>query len=291
VTARTTARHRADAPVSTPITTMTASLAAKVPTGTAARGGLVLAVSGGLVAGVGLPAQAAPSTTDEPTTASLALPTLATAPDAVVDQAVTAPATAQVHFERTAVSPSLRKAADAAGTAQAAKTVAAVSRSLARAAYGQQLADAQKAARDADQRRAAPRVSRSSNRTSPAPAPVPTNGSRGAAAVSIAMRYLGVPYRYGGTSPRGFDCSGFTQYVYAQLGVNLPRVAAAQYGATRRVSRSEAQPGDLIFFFTGGGISHVAIYVGGNRMIAAPHSGTVVQVQDIYSANIAFGRP
>ena len=79
-------------------------------------------------------------------------------------------------------------------------------------------------------------------------------------------------------------------YVYNQLGVHLPRTAQAQYGATRRVSRSQARPGDLVFFFNGGRITHVAIYAGGNMMIAAPHSGTVVRKQPIYSANIAFGR-
>jgi cell wall-associated NlpC family hydrolase len=136
--------------------------------------------------------------------------------------------------------------------------------------------------------RATQRSSRSEQRTSPAP--VPVNGSRGAAAVAIASRYFGVPYRYGGTTPRGFDCSGLVMYVYAQLGVHLPRTAAAQYGATRRVSRSSARPGDLVFFFSGGSITHVGIYAGGNMMIAAPHSGTVVREQPIYSANVAFGR-
>jgi cell wall-associated NlpC family hydrolase len=119
---------------------------------------------------------------------------------------------------------------------------------------------------------------------------VPSNGSLGSRAIAVASRYFGVPYRYGGTSPRGFDCSGLVQYVFRQLGVGLPRTAAAQYGATTRVSRSQARPGDLVFFFSGGGISHVGIYAGGNMMIAAPHTGTVVRKQEIYSANVAFGR-
>ena len=292
MTARTTARHRAQAPASTPLSTMTAALADKVPTATAARSGLVLAVSGGLVAGVGLPAEAATPRSDEATTASLKLPALTPATDQVaVDQAVSAPATAQVHFERTAMSASLRKAPEVDSTARAADAVATVSRSLARAAYGQQVEQARReAAATAATRRQAPRVSRDAPRTDPTPAPAPGNGSLGSRAIAIASRYFGVPYRYGGTTPRGFDCSGLVQYVYAQLGVRLPRTAQQQYGATTRVARSAARPGDLVFFFGGGGISHVGIYAGGNMMIAAPHSGTVVRKQPIYSANVAFGR-
>ncbi len=281
---RTTARHRADAPVSTPLTTVTAVLADKVPSTTAARSGLVLAVSSGLVAGVGLPAQAATGPrADEPTTASLQLPQLA--PDAgLAEQVVAAPTTARVQFERTAMTPSVTKGGDDGSTASAARTVAAVSRSLARAAAQQQAAVE---ARATAQREQQTRVSRDSERTAPI---APLDGSRGAKVIAIASRYFGVPYRFGGTTPRGFDCSGLVQYVYAQLGIDLPRTAAQQYGATRRVSRSEAQPGDLVFFFGGGSISHVGIYVGGNMMIAAPRSGTVVRKQPIYSSNVAFGR-
>jgi cell wall-associated NlpC family hydrolase len=108
--------------------------------------------------------------------------------------------------------------------------------------------------------------------------------------VAIASRYFGVPYRYGGSSPAGFDCSGLVLYVFRQLGVQLPRTAQAQYGATRRVSRSQARPGDLVFFFNGGRVTHMGIYVGGNMMIAAPHTGAVVRKQPIYSADVAFGR-
>ena len=295
MTARATGRHRAGAPVSTPLTTMTAAIATKVPSASAARSGFVIAVSSGLVAGVGLPAQAADATSDGAATTALKLPALAPAADQVaVDQAVSAPATATIHFERSAVGASLRNdAPDADSTAKAAETVARVSRSLARAAYGQQVAAehrAEQATRARLATRATQRSSRSSHRTDPAPKLVPVNGSRGAAVIAIASRYFGVPYRYGGSSPRGFDCSGLVLYVYAQLGIHLPRTAAAQYGATRRVSRSAAMPGDLVFFFSGGGISHVGIYAGGNMMIAAPHTGTVVRKQPIYSANVAFGR-
>jgi len=108
--------------------------------------------------------------------------------------------------------------------------------------------------------------------------------------IAVASRYLGVPYVYGGSSPRGFDCSGLTQYVYGLLGISLPRTAQAQYNATTHISRSSARPGDLVFFFSGGTVSHVGIYAGGNTMIAAPHTGDVVKRQTIYSASVTFGR-
>jgi cell wall-associated NlpC family hydrolase len=94
--------------------------------------------------------------------------------------------------------------------------------------------------------------------------------------VGIAMRYLGVPYRWGGASPStGFDCSGFTMYVFAQVGVSLPHNAAMQYGYGSPVSRENLQPGDLVFF---NGLGHMGIYIGGNQFIHAPHTGDVVKI-------------
>jgi cell wall-associated NlpC family hydrolase len=96
--------------------------------------------------------------------------------------------------------------------------------------------------------------------------------------VGIAMQYLGVPYRWGGASPSGFDCSGFTMYVFSQVGVSLPHNAAMQYGYGSAVSRSELQPGDLVFF---NGLGHVGIYIGGNQFVHSPHTGDVVKVSSI----------
>ena len=107
--------------------------------------------------------------------------------------------------------------------------------------------------------------------TPAAPAPPPTHSS----VVSIAERYLGVPYVWGGASPSGFDCSGLVMYVFAQVGVSLPHNAAAQYGYGSPVSRSDLQPGDLVFF---NGLGHVGIYVGGGSFIHAPHTGDVVKI-------------
>jgi peptidoglycan DL-endopeptidase CwlO len=98
----------------------------------------------------------------------------------------------------------------------------------------------------------------------------------------IAARYLGVPYVYGGASPSGFDCSGFVEYVYAQVGVSLPHSAAAQGRLGTRVPVSAAVPGDVVVLDGG---SHVGIYVGGGRMIDAPEPGRVVSVDAIYDSN------
>jgi cell wall-associated NlpC family hydrolase len=96
--------------------------------------------------------------------------------------------------------------------------------------------------------------------------------------VGIAMQYLGVPYVYGGSSPSGFDCSGFIMYVYAQVGVSLPHNAAAQYGYGTPVDRSQLQAGDLVFF---NGLGHAGIYVGGGSFIHAPHTGDVVKISSM----------
>jgi peptidoglycan DL-endopeptidase CwlO len=96
--------------------------------------------------------------------------------------------------------------------------------------------------------------------------------------VGIAMQYLGVPYRWGGADPSGFDCSGFAMYVYAKVGVSLPHHAASQYGMGSPVSRDQLAPGDLVFF---NGLGHMGIYVGGGQFIHAPHTGDVVKISNL----------
>ena len=103
--------------------------------------------------------------------------------------------------------------------------------------------------------------------------------SRYGGVVGIAMRYLGIPYKWGGASPStGFDCSGFIMYVYAQVGVSLPHNAAAQYGYGTPVDRSQLQPGDLVFF---NGLGHNGMYIGGGSFIHSPHTGDVVKISSL----------
>jgi peptidoglycan DL-endopeptidase CwlO len=111
----------------------------------------------------------------------------------------------------------------------------------------------------------------------------------GAQVVSEAEQYEGTPYVWGGSTPAGFDCSGFTQYVYGQLGVQLPRTSEEQAtSGTAVASLAEAQPGDLVFFAGSDGTAsspgHVGIYVGNGDMIDAPYTGTTVQIQPVADA-------
>lgn len=93
-----------------------------------------------------------------------------------------------------------------------------------------------------------------------------------------AAQYLGTPYRYGGAAPGGFDCSGFTSYVFKQFGITLSRTAAGQYGQGTAVTKANLIPGDLVFFNTSGGISHVGIFAGNGKFIhsSSPRSGGVI---------------
>jgi peptidoglycan DL-endopeptidase CwlO len=97
--------------------------------------------------------------------------------------------------------------------------------------------------------------------------------------VRYARHFLGVRYVYGGTSPRsGFDCSGFTRFVYEHFGIDLPHYSGAQFDMGRRVSRAGLRPGDLVFF---DGLGHVGLYIGAGRFIHAPHTGTTVSIDSL----------
>ena len=100
--------------------------------------------------------------------------------------------------------------------------------------------------------------------------------------ISSSFQYVGVPYWFGGTTPRGFDCSGFTRYVFSQVGINLPRMADGQFSVGRPVSTERLRPGDLVFFETyEPGPSHVGIYIGNSQFISATSSRGVV-VADLF---------
>jgi cell wall-associated NlpC family hydrolase len=135
----------------------------------------------------------------------------------------------------------------------------------------QQLVSQQAAQRQAA---LAPTVPVSTTTPSIPVAPPATHGG----VVGVAMRYLGVPYVWGGASPSGFDCSGLVMYAFAQIGISLPHSSYAQYGYGTAVSRGDLQPGDIVFF---DGLGHVGIYVGGGSFIHAPHTGDVVKISSL----------
>ncbi len=112
------------------------------------------------------------------------------------------------------------------------------------------------------------------------------------AVIAAAQAASGGKYRRGGTTPAGFDCSGFTRYVYAQVGVSLPRDSRSQRAATARISAAEAVPGDLVFFHKGkkGRVYHVAIYAGNGMVYHASTKRRPVGLGPIFSSNISFGR-
>jgi cell wall-associated NlpC family hydrolase len=103
----------------------------------------------------------------------------------------------------------------------------------------------------------------------------PADAARGQRVVAIAKKHVGAPSRWGGSSPAGFDCSGFVRYVYAQVGVSLPHNAAKQYRLGTPVSRDKLEPGDLVFFDR---LRHNGIYVGNGRFIHSRQTGKSVAI-------------
>lgn len=114
------------------------------------------------------------------------------------------------------------------------------------------------------------------------PAPASVSGN---AVLEEAAKYVGTPYLAGGSTPDGFDCSGFVSYVFRALGVSLPHSSAAYYNIGTRVSAADAQPGDLIV-----SRGHVAIYAGGSMQIDSPRPGKTVQFRQIWQSSYVFVR-
>ena len=124
--------------------------------------------------------------------------------------------------------------------------------------------------------------------TTEPPVPPPLGSGLGARALWVAQGLLGVPYVWGGSTPQGFDCSGLVQYVYAQVGIHLPRVAADQQQVGTPVAEEDLQPGDLVFF--GSPAYHVGIYAGNDTMIDAPYTGAVVRYDSMVRSGFSGGR-
>jgi cell wall-associated NlpC family hydrolase len=175
--------------------------------------------------------------------------------------------------------------------AQALVTQRATEKAGVQAALGQRQSmlrgvKAQIAALTAQQAQAALHVAQSAGVVAPPSGPISTNDTN---VVTFAESFVGkVPYVYGGSTPAGFDCSGFTMYVYSHFGVGLPHNAAAQQSGTQSVPIGQEQPGDLVFF--GSPAYHVGIYVGGGSMVNAPHTGAMVSYGSVAGAS-GFGRP
>jgi peptidoglycan DL-endopeptidase CwlO len=268
VSTTTRARHRAARRPSTPLTELAS--AASDQLGTVGRATAVVAASSGLVVSMmGAPAMAAAPSDDTVTGALAAVDTdaLTASAKAVLESApvVSAPVDAKwkIHAPAIkAVKPVVKKVVVVVEDNDAETSV---SRSSLRNSSS-----------------SSDSSSSSNSKSSNNPAPQSVSGN---AVLEIAARYVGTPYVYGGSGPGGFDCSGFTSYVYRQLGISLPRSSGAQRAVGRVVSRSEARPGDLIW--TPG---HIAIYAGGNQQIDSPRPGKTIQFRGIWQSNPTFLR-
>ena len=132
-----------------------------------------------------------------------------------------------------------------------------------------------------------------SNPADPASSQVANKGQR---AAMIALDQVGIPYRYGGATPQGFDCSGLVQFSYSRAGVSLPRTTGQLWSASTTVSEDDLRAGDILFFRIDGKMSHVAMYLGDRRFVHAPQSGRRVSVGSLespfyHAALIRAGRP
>lgn len=109
-------------------------------------------------------------------------------------------------------------------------------------------------------------------------------------ALKIAASKKGAPYQWGAVGPYRFDCSGLTLYSYKRAGKKLPRTAQAQYNRTHRVAKSDRRKGDLVFFHGSGGVYHVGIYAGSDRIWHSPKAGSWVKLERIWSRSVSYGR-
>jgi cell wall-associated NlpC family hydrolase len=251
LTTRTPGRHRAARRPITPLTPLSRA-AARGISGAARRGALVVAGSGLAVSLLSVPADAAPVADNSPSTAELDIlnkTSQGSVAEAVVVEAVN-------------TAPAVQVAADSKFTLETG-TIEVT---------------------PAPEPEPEPVVEEVVETAAAVEKAVPASAG-GSEIVSIAMQYLGVPYVWAGATPAGFDCSGFTSYVYAQIGINLPHSSAEQRYAGTPVSQAEAQPGDLIW-----SPGHVAIYAGDGMQVEAPVPGQTVRYTEIWQNSPTFIR-
>ena len=132
--------------------------------------------------------------------------------------------------------------------------------------------------------------------SNPAATTSSNSAGTGQRAAMIALDQVGVPYRYGGSTPQGFDCSGLVQYSYSHAGVTVPRTTGQLWSASTTVGNDDLRAGDILFFSIDGKMSHVGMYLGEQRFVHAPQSGRTVSVGSLKSpfykaALIRAGRP
>ena len=239
---------------------------------TGAKASAVLAASGGLVAAFALPASAAPETaTKSVTAAAPAAPAPAPAAPAISAPASVTPvkgAAVGVTGVTVVAKPKPKPKPKAVVKPKAVKPVAKDTREGSLVAAGE---------------RASKKVSRSTKRL-----PVSSGSAQQSSSqvVNIARGLLGIAYVYGGDDPSGFDCSGFTQYVFRKAGISLPRTASAQQRAGTRVS--SPKPGDLVFY--GSPAWHVGIFTGGDMMIDSPRTGKSTSERNMFGTPTEFRR-
>lgn len=261
MTTRTPGRHRAARRPLTPLTPVSRAAARSI-SGAARRGALVAAGSGLVVSLLSVPANAAP--VSDQGTATAELDALTEASDTSVAQVAAAQAVD--------TAPAVRVAADSKFTLETGTIK--VTPAPEPEPEPEPVVEAEPVAEQVAAEPVEETVAEA----------VPASAS-GSAIVDIAMQYLGVPYVWAGSTPAGFDCSGFTSYVYAQVGISLPHSSAEQRYAGTQVSAAEAQPGDLIW-----SPGHVAIYAGDGMQVEAPVPGETVRYTSIWQASPTFIR-
>ena len=278
----TGARHRAACRPTTPLTML-----GQAVTGPTARRGMFAAASSGLAL-----TMAASSAIAAPEGATSALPQVdvsALSSQArgalTVSPTVSVPTDVEFEVEEVAAEAIAPKTTTADESDPIAEHIAAeAARAEAEAAALAQQRVAETASRSRGAAPAAAASSTSAAAESAAATPAPAQAATGNAILDVAFRYVGTPYVWGGASPAGFDCSGFTWYVFQQLGISIPRSSSAQRNAGTVVSASEARPGDLVWW-----PGHVGIYTGDGNHIAARNPSKPLQAGPI--SHVGRGTP
>ena len=259
----------------------------------------VFAIGGGLVASAGFAQSAQAAGGAQAPTVSVSqvaanhTTQVATAPAAVsqINDAVTANTRISAVRAKTYTAPvtpsSAADSSDATSSTPASSARRSATEPAGTSPSAQRTAARDTSSRDTSSRAISSRVAPPRKASAEPAAPQQNVPAATGGVIGIAKQYIGVPYVYGGSTPSGFDCSGFTGYVFAKMGVKLPRTARAQQAAVAKVSNP--QPGDLVFF--GSPAHHIGIYLGNGMMIAAPKPGDRVKIQPVYGSPSGYGRP